>query len=92
MYEKSLCKVWIYRNENCWSYNLHKPDTPYAFRMKKCLSPTPVKKWENIYEMCTKQEVHIFNMWTAIMQILYKRNENFWSYRLYKLGTQKVLR
>ena len=50
------------------------------------------KKWENIYQMCTKWEVHIFNMWTIIMQSLNKRNENFWSYILHKLGTPKVLR
>ena len=37
MYEQSLC------NENHWSYRLHKPNTPYAFRMEKCLSSTSVK-------------------------------------------------
>ena len=26
MYEQSSCKVKILRNENCWSYRLHKPD------------------------------------------------------------------
>ena len=40
------------RNENCWSYRLHKPDSPYAFRMKKkCLSSTPVKN-EKIFIKC----------------------------------------
>ena len=30
-------------NENYLSYRLHKPNTPYALRMEKCLSSTPVK-------------------------------------------------
>ena len=25
------------------------------------------QKWENIYQMCTKWEVHFFNVWTIIM-------------------------
>ena len=28
MNEQLLCKVWMKRNGNCWSYRLHKPDTP----------------------------------------------------------------
>ena len=28
------------------------------------------KKWENIYQMSTKYEVHIFNVWITIMQSL----------------------
>ena len=28
------------------------------------------KKCENIYQMLTKKEVHIFNVWTIIMQSL----------------------
>ena len=70
MCEQSLCKVWILRNENCWSYRLHKPDTIYAFldwKMSNFITP---KKWENINQMCTKREVHIFNVWTIIMQSL----------------------
>ena len=31
------------------------------------------KKWENIYQMRTKWNVHIFNMWTIIMQSLNKK-------------------
>ena len=30
--EKSLCKVWIIRNENFWSYRLHKLGTPKVLR------------------------------------------------------------
>ena len=33
--EQSLCKDKIKRNEICVSYRLHKPGTPYAFRMEK---------------------------------------------------------
>ena len=28
------------------------------------------QNWENIHEMRTKSDVHIFNMWTIIMQSL----------------------
>ena len=28
MCEQSLCKVRIYKNKYCWSYRLHKLDTP----------------------------------------------------------------
>ena len=34
MCEQSLCKVLIYRNENCLHY-IHKPDTPFANRIEK---------------------------------------------------------
>ena len=33
-----------------------------AFRMEKMSKFNTGKKWENIYQMCTKQEVHIFNV------------------------------
>ena len=36
------------------------------------------KKWENIYQMCTKWEVHIFNMWTAIIMIMLSLNKKEW--------------
>ena len=38
---------------------------------KNCLSSTPVEN-EKIfqYQMCTKWEVHIFNVWTFLMQSL----------------------
>ena len=36
-----ICKVWILKNENFWSYRLHKPDTLLAFYCKKCLGSRP---------------------------------------------------
>ena len=38
--------------------------------MEKCLSSTPIKNEKNIYQMCTKSEVHIFNVRTIIMESL----------------------
>ena len=32
-----------------------------------------LKNEKNIHKMCTKSEVHIFNMWTIIMQSLNKK-------------------
>ena len=46
---------------------------PYASWMKKMSKSNTRKKWENIYQMCTKWKVHIFNVWTAIMQSLNKK-------------------
>ena len=33
------------KNENCWSYRLHKPDTPYAFGMEKMSTPLKLRKY-----------------------------------------------
>ena len=129
---------------------LDKPDTPYTFRMEKISKFNSRKKWEIIYQMYTKWEVHIFNVYYArfeykgmktvgvtdytnqtpstdfrwkkclsptplknenifikwaqnrrctssiceqpVCKVWIKRNESFWSYRLHKLGTPKVLR
>ena len=51
--EQSICKIWIKRNENFWSYRLHKLGTPYAFRTEKCLSPIPPQQWEK-YMKCVQ--------------------------------------
>ena len=32
MHEQSYCKVWTKRNENFWSYRLHKLGTPKVLR------------------------------------------------------------
>ena len=37
---------------------------------KKCLSSTTILNEKNIYQMCTKWKVHIFNEWTIILQSL----------------------
>ena len=72
MCEQSLCKVWIKRYEYCWSYKLHKLGTPLAFRMEKCLSLTPIKDKKKIWNI-NKKEMHLFNVWTIIMQSLNKK-------------------
>ena len=40
MYEQSLCKVKILRNENCGSYRLHKLGTPKVLRADGRSGPT----------------------------------------------------
>ena len=46
MYEQPLCNVWILRNENCWNYRLHKPDTILAFWTEKMSKFKTSKKWK----------------------------------------------
>ena len=42
-------------------------DTPYAFRMEKCLTPVKMKKYlSNVHKMGGA----LFNLWTIIMQSL----------------------
>ena len=41
--QKRRCTSSIYSYDSYLGYRLHKPDAPYAFRMEKCLSSTPVK-------------------------------------------------
>ena len=47
------------RYENYWSYRLHKPDTPYAFRMGRMCKFNTHQKRENINQMCTKKGSHL---------------------------------
>ena len=56
--------------ENYLSYRLHKPHTHKAMWMEDMLKFNTCKKIETIYQMCTKQEMHIFNAWTIIVQRL----------------------
>ena len=67
MYEQSLWKIWMYRNENWWSNRLHKPDIRYAFRMEK-MSKFNTCKNVKIFIKCTQNRMRIFNVWTTIMQ------------------------
>ena len=43
IYEQLLCKVRILRNENCWSYRIHKPATFKASYGEKSLSSRHLK-------------------------------------------------
>ena len=36
-------KIWIWRNENCWTNRLHKPDTLTDFEWIKYLNPSDLK-------------------------------------------------
>ena len=67
--------------------------TPTHFGWKKkCLSPTPVKN-RKIFIKCAQNRRCTSSMCEQpVCKVLIKRNENFWSYRLHKLGTPKVLR
>ena len=56
MCEQSLGKVWIYSNEYCMSYRLHKLGTPEAFQMKKVSKFNTPQKWKKNYETCKKIE------------------------------------
>ena len=56
---------------------------------KNVLVQHPSKMKKKIMKCAQNRMVHIFNMCLIIRQSL---NENFWSYRLHKLGTPKVLR
>ena len=91
MCEQSLWKVWLLRNENYWSYRLHKLET-LAFWMEKILSPTTVKN-EKIFIKCAQNGRCTSSICEqSLCKVWIKRNENFWSYRLHKLSTPKVLR
>ena len=41
--------------KNCWSYRLHKPDTPYAFRIAKLSKINTFKKLESIIKCAHSQ-------------------------------------
>ena len=145
MCNQSLCKIWIYKGMKTVGVTDYTNQTPLRILDWKMSTFNTRKIWENIYQMCTKWEVHIFNVWTIIMERLnikewkllelqftqtrhplrisdrkmskknekifikcaqnrwyassiceqllckvwIKKNENFWSYRLHKLGTPK---
>ena len=70
-------------HENCLSYRLHKPDTPYAFRMEK-------KRKMKIFIKCAQNERCTSSICEEpLCKVLIKKNESFWSYRLHKVGTVK---
>ena len=85
--ELSLGKVWIKKNENFWSYNLHKLGTP-----GKMFKFNTSKKWEKIYEKCTKWKVHIFNMWAIIRQSLNKKEWKLLELQITQTWYPKVFR
>ena len=90
--EQSLGKVWIKRNKNFWSYRLHKLGTPKRLRTTKCLSSTPLQNKNKNYETCTNRRCTSSICEQSLGKVWMKRNKNFWSYRLHKVGTPKVLR
>ena len=90
--EQSLGKVWIKRNTNFWSYRLHKLGTPKRLRTTKCRSSTPLKNEKKIMKRAQNRRCTSSIWEQSLGKVWMKRNKNFWSYRLHKLGTPKVLR
>ena len=69
------------------SYRLHKPDT---FRMEK-MSKFNTCKNEKIFIKCAQNGRCTSSMCEqSFSKVWIKGNENFWSYRLHKLGTPKL--
>ena len=65
--------------------------TPSKQFGRKCLSSTPLKN-EKIFTKCAQNRWCISSICEqSLCKVLNKRNENFRSYRLHKLGTPKVL-
>ena len=62
MYEQSVCKAEIQRNENDLSYRLHEPDTLYAFRMEKMSKFNTVKN-KIIFIKCAQNKRCISSMY-----------------------------
>ena len=90
--EQSFGKVWMKRNKNFWSYRLHKLGTPKVLRTAKCLSSTPLKSEKKIMKRAQNRRCTSSICEQSFGKVWMKRNKNFWSYRLHKLGTPKVLR
>ena len=90
--EQSLGKVLMKRNKNFWSYKLHKLGTPKVLLTVKCLSSTPLKNEKKIMKRAQNKRCTSSICEQSLSKVLMKRNKNFWSYRLHKLGTPKVLR
>ena len=92
MGEQSFSKVWMKRNKNFWSYRLHKLGTPKVLRTAKCLSSTPLKNEKKIMNCAQNRRCTSSICEQSFGKVWMKRNKNFWSYRLHKLGTPKVFR
>ena len=90
--EQSFGKVWMKRNKNFWSYRLHKLGTPKVLRTTKCLSSTPLKNEKKIMKHAQNRRCTSSICEQSLGKVWMKWNKNFWSYRLHKLGTPKVLR
>ena len=65
---------------------------PKHFGWKNCLSPTPLKNEKKIMKRAQNRRCTSSICVQSLGKVWIKRNENFWSYRLHKLGTPKVLR
>ena len=88
--EQSFGKVWMKRNKNFWSYKLHKLCTPKVLRTAKCLSSTPLKNEKKNMKHAQNRRCTSSICEQSFGKVWMKRNKNFWSYRLHKLGTPKV--
>ena len=90
--EQSFGKVWMKRDKNFWSYRLHKLGTPKVLRTAKCLSSKPLKNEKKIMKRAQNRRCTSSICEQSFGKVWMKRDKNFWSYRLHKLGTPKVLR
>ena len=59
MCKQLLRKFWIKRIVYCWSYRLHKLDTPEAFRTETILSSTPNKNENKLWKVHKKGGAHL---------------------------------
>ena len=89
--EQLLGKVWMKRNKDFWSYRLHKLGTPKVLRTAKCLSSTPLKNEKKIMKHAQNRRCTSSICEQSFGKVWMKRNKNFWSYRLHKLGIPKML-
>ena len=61
MFEQSICKVWIKRNENCWRYRLQKLGTPKVLETDRW-TDVPANDHFGGYKLCGKNI-----MWPLIL-------------------------
>ena len=90
--EQSLGKVWIKKNENFWSYRLHKLGTPKMLRMdgqigKMSRFNTTSKVRKNNETISQNKRCTSSMCEQSLCKVWIERNEYYWSYRLHKLGT-----
>ena len=88
--EQSLGKSLMKTYKTFWSYRLHKLGTPKVLRTAKCLCSTPLKNEKEIMKHAQNRRCTSSICEQLLGKVWMKRNKNFWSYWLHKLGTSKV--
>ena len=96
MYEQSLCKSLNIKEWKFFELQITQTRHPLSILPKKNLLKfkTP-KNDQEIHEMCTKNKVHIFNVWIINMQSLNIKEWNLFeiqiTHTLHNVSTPKVL-